>query len=187
MEMLDMLDISRRLAHWADTLSSLIPFFMFVVAIILGNLGDKKKPKVKKSKPFPKDAPLPDLKRPEKVTVDIKPIPQPPVRREKAEGHLAEQLPEHRPHRPDQYEEVHNPYQRYLEDERRRSRAEAAGKAEAGQVAARSGKGRREKPAEAAHGAEGAGRGTVINMSLAQAIVSAEVLGRPKALQRRRR
>ena len=119
MELLDMLDISRRLAHWADTLSSLIPFFMFVVAIILGNLGDKKKPKVKKSKPFPKDAPLPDLKRPEKVTVDIKPIPQPPVRREKAEGHLAEQLPEHRPHRPVEYEEVHNPYQRYLEDEQR--------------------------------------------------------------------
>lgn len=183
MELLDMLDISRRLAHWADTLSSLIPFFMFVVAIILGNLGDKKKPKVKKSKPFPKDAPLPDLKRPEKVTVDIKPIPQPPVRREKAEGHLSEQLPEHRPHRPDQYEEVHNPYQRYLEDEQRRSRAGAAGKAEAGQPAARG----RRKPPETAYGEERAGSVPVINMSLAQAIVSAEVLGRPKALQRRRR
>ena len=134
MELLDMLGISRKLAHWADTLSSLIPFFMFVVAIILGNLGVKKKPKVKKSKPFPKDAPLPDLKRPEKVTVDIKPIPQPPVRREKAEGHLAEQLPEHRPHCPDQYEEVHNPYQRYLEDEDPRS-------------GARSGKGRARSPA----------------------------------------
>ena len=183
MELLDMLDISRRLAHWADTLSSLIPFFMFVVAIILGNLGDKKKPKVKKSKPFPKDAPLPDLKRPEKVTVDIKPIPQPPVRREKAEGHLAEQLPEHRPHRPDQYEEVHNPYQRYLEDEQRRSRAGKAGKAEAGQPAARG----RKTPSETAYGGERAGSVPVMNMSLAQAIVSAEVLGRPKALQRRRR
>lgn len=183
LDMLDMLDISRRLAHWADTLSSLIPFFMFVVAIILGNLGDKKKPKVKKSKPFPKDAPLPDLKRPEKVTVDIKPIPQPPVRREKAEGHLAEQLPEHRPHRPDQYEEVHNPYQRYLEDEQRRSRAEAAGKAEAGQAAAKG----RKKPPETAYESKKARSVPVINMSLAQAIVSAEVLGRPKALQRRRR
>ena len=183
MEMLDMLDISRRLAHWADTLSSLIPFFMFVVAIILGNLGDKKKPKVKKSKPFPKDAPLPDLKRPEKVTVDIKPIPQPPVRREKAEGHLAEQLPEHRPHRPDQYEEVHNPYQRYLEDEQRRSRAEAVGKTEDRQVVAKG----RKKPPETAYESKKARSVPVINMSLAQAIVSAEVLGRPKALQRRRR
>ena len=183
MEMLDMLDISRRLAHWADTLSSLIPFFMFVVAIILGNLGDKKKPKVKKSKPFPKDAPLPDLKRPEKVTVDIKPIPQPPVRREKAEGHLAEQLPEHRPHRPDRYEEVHNPYQSYLEDEQRRSRAEAVGKTEDRQVAAKG----RKKPPETAYESKKARSVPVINMSLAQAIVSAEVLGRPKALQRRRR
>ena len=183
MELLDMLDISRRLAHWADTLSSLIPFFMFVVAIILGNLGDKKKPKVKKSKPFPKDAPLPDLKRPEKVTVDIKPIPQPPVRREKAEGHLAEQLPEHRPHRPVEYEEVHNPYQRYLEDEQRRSRAEAVGKTEDRQVAAKG----RKKPPDTSCGGERAGSVPVINMSLAQAIVSAEVLGRPKALQRRRR
>ncbi|MGM9579710.1 MAG: hypothetical protein ACI3U2_00565 [Anaerovibrio sp.] len=184
MELLDMLDISRRLAHWADTLSSLIPFFMFVVAIILGNLGDKKKPKVKKSKPFPKDAPLPDLKRPEKVTVDIKPIPQPPVRREKAAGQAAEQLPEHRPHRPDQYEEVHNPYQRYLEDESRRS---TAAKAEGRQGEAGNRKRRGEKPAEAAYGEEKARSMPVINMSLAQAIVSAEVLGRPKALQRRRR
>ena len=183
MELLDMLDISRRLAHWADTLSSLIPFFMFVIAIILGNLGDKKKPKVKKSKPFPKDAPLPDLKRPEKVTVDIKPIPQPPVRREKAEGHLAEQLPEHRPHRPDRYEEVHNPYQRYLEDEQRRSRAEAVGKTEDRQVAAKG----RKKPPETAYESKKVRSVPVINMSLAQAIVSAEVLGRPKALQRRRR
>ena len=183
MELLDMLGISRKLAHWADTLSSLIPFFMFVVAIILGNLGDKKKPKVKKSKPFPKDAPLPDLKRPEKVTVDIKPIPQPPVRREKAEGHLAEQLPEHRPHRPAEYEEVHNPYQRYLEDEQRRSRAGEAGKAETGQPAT---KGRKNTP-ETAYESKKARSVPVINMSLAQAIVSAEVLGRPKALQRRRR
>lgn len=183
MELLDMLGISRKLAHWADTLSSLIPFFMFVVAIILGNLGDKKKPKVKKSKPFPKDAPLPDLKRPEKVTVDIKPIPQPPVRQDRAAGPTDVQPPEHRPHRPDQYEEVHNPYQRYLEDEQRRSRAGKAGKAETGQSAARG----RKTPSETSYGGERAGSVPVINMSLAQAIVSAEVLGRPKALQHRRR
>ena len=179
MELLDMLGISRKLAHWADTLSSLIPFFMFVVAIILGNLGDKKKPKVKKSKPFPKDAPLPDLKRPEKVTVDIKPIPQPRIRLEKKADEAG-----HRPHHPAEYEEVHNPYQRYLEDERRRTTAERAEgrQVEAGDRA-RSGK----KPSEAASGEEAVRSVPVINMSLAQAIVSAEVLGRPKALQRRRR
>ena len=109
--------------------------------------------------------------------------PSSPVRREKAEGHLAEQLPEHRPHRPDQYEEVHNPYQRYLEDEQRRSRAGKAGKAETGQPADRG----RKTPSETSYGGERAGSVPVINMSLAQAIVSAEVLGRPKALQRRRR
>ncbi|MBR0358148.1 MAG: hypothetical protein IIX37_02270, partial [Selenomonadaceae bacterium] len=69
------------------------------------------------------------------------------------------------------------------EDEQRRSRAGAAGKAEAGQPAARG----RKKPSESAYGKERAGGVPVINMSLAQAIVSAEVLGRPKALQRRRR
>lgn len=183
MELLDMLDISRRLAHWADTLSSLLPFFMFVIAITIGNLGDKKKPKVQKSRPFPKDAPLPDLKRPEKVTVDIKPIPQPPVRQDRAAGPTDVQPPEHRPHRPDRYEEVHNPYQRYLEDEQRRSRAGEAGKAETGQPATKG----RKKPPETAYESKKARSVPVINMSLAQAIVSAEVLGRPKALQRRRR
>ena len=115
--------------------------------------------------------------------MDIKPIPQPPVRQDRAAGPTDVQPPEHRPHRPDQYEEVHNPYQRYLEDEQRRSRAGKAGKAETGQPAARG----RKTPSETAYGGERAGSVPVINMSLAQAIVSAEVLGRPKALQRRRR
>ena len=39
MELLDMLGISRKLAHWADTLSSLIPFFFFFFCITPGNLG----------------------------------------------------------------------------------------------------------------------------------------------------
>lgn len=180
MDLLDMLDISRRLAHWADTLSSLIPFFMFVIAIIIGNLGDKKKPKVKKSKPFPQGAPLPDLKRPEKVTVDIKPIPQPPVRQGKPSGQVPAPLPEHRPHHPAEYEEVHNPYQRYLEEGPRRSRPKPDGRGEDGQPAHGGGK---QTPEAACQ----SGRAPVINMSLAQAIVSAEVLGRPRALQRRRR
>ena len=45
----------------------------------------------------------------------------------------------------------------------------------------------RKTPSETSYGGERAGSVPVINMSLAQAIVSAEVLGRPKALQRRRR
>ena len=69
------------------------------------------------------------------------------------------------------------------QDERRRSRAGKAGKAETGQPADRG----RKTPSETSYGGERAGSVPVINMSLAQAIVSAEVLGRPKALQRRRR
>ena len=166
MDLLDMLGFFHRLERWVDTLASLAPFLMFVAAIIIGNLGDKKKPKVKKSKPFPQNAPLPDIRRPAEVTVDIKPIPQPRIRPET----------EHRPHHPSEYEEVHNPYQRYLEDEG--SRKAAGGDA----APAKKEKGRRdEAPPREAKPAGG------MNVSLVQAIISAEVLGRPKALQRRRR
>ena len=61
-----------------------------------------------------------------------------------------------------------------MEDEQRRSRAGKAGKAETGQPAARG----RKTPSETSYGGERAGSVPVINMSLAQAIVSAEVLGR---------
>ena len=47
MDLLDMLGFFHRLERWVDTLASLAPFLMFVAAIIIGNLGDKKKPKVK--------------------------------------------------------------------------------------------------------------------------------------------
>lgn len=42
-----------------------MPFLIFALITILGNLGDKKKPKVKmKNKPFPKGQKLPDIKPP---------------------------------------------------------------------------------------------------------------------------
>ncbi|MGM9540265.1 hypothetical protein [Anaerovibrio sp.] len=166
MDMLDMAGFFGRLERWMDTLASLAPFLVFVTAIIIGNLGDKKKPKVKKSKPFPQNAPLPDIRRPAEVTVDIKPIPQPRIRTEA----------EHRPHHPAEYEEVHNPYQRYLEEEGRR---QAAGK-DAGSK--EQGKGQQARAPAGEPRPAG-----VMHVSLVQAIVSAEVLGRPKALQRRRR
>lgn len=48
-----------------DKLGSILPFLIFALITILGNLGDKKKPKVKmKNKPFPKGQKLPDIKPP---------------------------------------------------------------------------------------------------------------------------
>ena len=48
-----------------DKLGSILPFLIFALITILGNLGDKKKPKVKmKTKPFPKGHKLPDIKPP---------------------------------------------------------------------------------------------------------------------------
>lgn len=66
-----------------DKLGSILPFLIFVLITILGNLGDKKKPKVKmKTKPFPKGQKLPDIKPPtskeqEEVQLEVEPIPAP--------------------------------------------------------------------------------------------------------------
>lgn len=64
-----------------DKLGSILPFLIFALITILGNLGDKKKPKVKmKTKPFPKGQKLPDIKPPtnkEQVETIPAPIPQP--------------------------------------------------------------------------------------------------------------
>ena len=47
-----------------DKLGSILPFLIFALITILGNLGDKKKPKVKmKTKPFPKGQKLPENNR----------------------------------------------------------------------------------------------------------------------------
>lgn len=66
-----------------DKLGSILPFLIFALITILGNLGDKKKPKVKmKTKPFPKGQKLPDIKPPaskeqDSVQLEVEPIPAP--------------------------------------------------------------------------------------------------------------
>lgn len=111
-----------------DELRTLLPFIIFVLITILGNLGDKKKPKVKmKTKPFPKGQKLPDIKPPtfkeqEEVQLEVEPIPAP--------------IPQ-----PDQ-----------LEQEKSKQSGKLMG---------------------------------LENLSLAQAILSAEILGQPRCRQRR--
>ncbi len=66
-----------------DKLGSILPFLIFALITILGNLGDKKKPKVKvKTKPFPKGQKLPDIKPPasqeqDSIQLEVEPIPAP--------------------------------------------------------------------------------------------------------------
>ena len=66
-----------------DKLGSILPFLIFALITILGNLGDKKKPKVKmKTKPFPKGQKLPDIKPPasseqDRIQLEAEPIPAP--------------------------------------------------------------------------------------------------------------
>ena len=66
-----------------DKLGSILPFLIFALITILGNLGDKKKPKVKmKTKPFPKGQKLPDIKPPaskeqDRIQLEVEPIPAP--------------------------------------------------------------------------------------------------------------
>ena len=56
-----------------DKLGSILPFLIFALITILGNLGDKKKPKVKvKTKPFPKGQKLPDIKPPASKEQEMK-------------------------------------------------------------------------------------------------------------------
>lgn len=66
-----------------DKLGSILPFLIFALITILGNLGDKKKPKVKmKTKPFPKGQKLPDIRPPaskeqDSIQLEVEPIPAP--------------------------------------------------------------------------------------------------------------
>lgn len=111
-----------------DKLGSILPFLIFALITILGNLGDKKKPKVKmKTKPFPKGQKLPDIKPPASkeqdiIQLEVEPIPVP--------------IPQ-----PDQIGQ---------------EKAKQSGKLMG-----------------------------VENLSLAQAILSAEILGQPRCRQRR--
>lgn len=152
----------------SDGLGSILPFLIFTVIVVLGNLSDRKKPKVKKKgKPFPKGMKLPDIKPPtvpDKSDIEI--VLEQPVSLPEAKP------PEHRPHHPDEYEAVHNSYQQYLEQKRHKEdkyqetyfRQEEKAKTEP-EVAKETGS----------------------SLYLAQAILAAEVLGKPKALQRRHR
>ena len=113
-----------------DKLGSILPFLIFALITILGNLGDKKKPKVKmKTKPFPKGQKLPDIKPPtstskeqEEVQLEVEPIPAP------------------------------IPQSDQLEQEKSKQSGKLMG---------------------------------LENLSLAQAILSAEILGQPRCRQRR--
>lgn len=120
-----------------DKLGSILPFLIFALITILGNLGDKKKPKVKmKTKPFPKGQKLPDIKPPtakEQVETIPAPIPQPELPRK------------HRSHHP---AEEDTP----LGQEKAKQSGKLMG---------------------------------LENLSLAQAILSAEILGQPRCRQRR--
>lgn len=130
-----------------DKLGSILPFLIFALITILGNLGDKKKPKVKmKTKPFPKGQKLPDIKPPaskeqDSIQLEVEPIPAPIPQPELPRKH--------------------------------RSQAETLKAAEEdtqlGQEKA--------KQSGKLMGLE--------NLSLAQAILSAEILGRPRCRQRR--
>ena len=124
-----------------DKLGSILPFLIFALITILGNLGDKKKPKVKmKTKPFPKGQKLPDIKPPtakEQVETMPAPIPQPELPR------------------------------------KHRSQAETLKAAEEDTQLVQE----KAKQNGKLMGLE--------NLSLAQAILSAEILGQPRCRQRR--
>lgn len=141
-----------------DKLGSILPFLIFALITILGNLGDKKKPKVKmKTKPFPKGQKLPDIKPPA-------PIPQPELPRK------------HRSHHPAEYEQVHNPYQSYLEKKYQQENLAQAETLKAAEEDTQLGQ-EKAKQNGKLMGLE--------NLSLAQAILSAEILGQPRCRQRR--
>lgn len=130
-----------------DKLGSILPFLIFALITILGNLGDKKKPKVKmKTEPFPKGQKLPDIKPPASS------------------------------HHPAEYEQVHNPYQSYLE---KKYQQEDLAQSETLKAAEEDNQLGQEKAKQSGKlmGLE--------NLSLAQAILSAEILGQPRCRQRR--
>lgn len=163
---------------FVDELGNLLPFIIFTLIVVLGNLGDKKKPKVKiKTKPFPEGQRLPDIKPPAGSGVDVPqpvqidaevpaPIPQPELPRK------------HRSHHPDEYEQVHNAYQSYLEKKYPQGEPEA----KAGHAPSRV-----ENEAQARQPSrQGGNFAGLENLSLAQAILSAEILGAPKSRRHRR-
>lgn len=80
-----------------DKLGSILPFLIFALITILGNLGDKKKPKVKmKPKPFPKGQKLLDIKPPaskeqDSIQLEVETIPAPIPQSDQLEQEKAKQ------------------------------------------------------------------------------------------------
>lgn len=158
-----------------DKLGSILPFLIFALITILGNLGDKKKTKVKmKTEPFPKGQKLPDIKPPTAqgsqvpastpIEIVPPPIPQPDLPRK------------HRSHHPAEYEEVHNTYQSYLEKKYQQEDLAQAETLKAVEGDTQLGQ-EKAKQSGKLMGLD--------NLSLAQAILSAEILGQPRCRQRR--
>lgn len=128
-----------------DKLGSILPFLIFALITILGNLGDKKKPKVKmKTKPFPKGQKLPDIK--------------PPVSKNQEGIQLKVET------------------QSYLEKKYQQEDLAQSETLKAAEEDAQVGK-EKAKQSGKLMGLE--------NLSLAQAILSAEILGQPRCRQRR--
>ena len=128
-----------------DKLGSILPFLIFALITILGNLGDRKKPKVKmKNKPFPKGQKLSDIK--------------PPVSKNQEGIQLKVET------------------QSYLE---KKYQQEDLAQAETLKAAEEDTQLGQEKAKQSGKfmGLE--------NLSLAQAILSAEILGQPRCRQRR--
>ena len=162
-----------------DELGNLLPFIIFTILVVLGNLGDKKKPKAKmKTKPFPKGKKLPDIKPPAGSGLDV---PQPVQSEAEAPAPIPQpELPrKHRSHHPDEYEQVHNTYQSYLE----KKYPQGEPKAQASRAQSRA-EHEQQVQQPSRPGGNFAG---LENLSLAQAILSAEILGQPRCRQRRLR
>lgn len=128
-----------------DKLGSILPFLIFALITILGNLGDKKKPKVKmKNKPFPKGQKLPDIK--------------PPVSKNQEGIQLKVET------------------QSYLEKKYQQENLAQSETLKAAEEDSQLGQ-EKAKQSGKLMGLE--------NLSLAQAILSAEILGQPRCRQRR--
>lgn len=153
-----------------DDLGAALPVILFILTVVLGNLGDKKRPKVKLPPPQTgtQSGKLPDIRPPKPRDIQSQPMPQPVPEVKVKEPEVQVALPD----QPVTYEDVRNPYQIYLE----------------------MGQGQRQKrhqeppevlrEEEHKQEPETAGKQPNSGISLAQAIVYGEILGSPRARRR---
>lgn len=132
------------------------PIIFFVLWIVIGNVFDKKKPP---ADPVPGDWVPPDVND---LPDDMRSCDAGDD--EHIEEDDMEELPRHVPHHPDEYQQVHNPYQAYLERHINSGDRDTE-VSDAYEIGLHQGK--RKLPA------------------MAQAVIWSEVLGRPRALQKR--